>query len=1108
MSNQINYYTNNNDANNISTYDDSQVITQIVYNDKVIPIPTPLVSIERENLYYNQYWGNSDKIVLDGYTYGNGCSPFNKIVDNQKNILGIFNQNFGNFQIFERGPILSKTFTLQSPLYKISEFAADPTRKTFLNGLYGKKYIGYFTDDPYWFTTGTLQGEVNQLTNINNFSSNENSYSWQWLGYFKPSTTETYTFYTESSDSSILWVGNSSVINYNFQNLVVDNTGIHELQEKSGLVNLDAGIYYPIRIQFGEEFEGGSMTVSFSTPTISKTTDGLGYYYYDSGQSDYIENIYRNDFGYSVSIDSNGHTAVIGAPHDIYGETFISYKTENGWSSLISLTGTGYYHRGTLVKVNNSGNLVVSAESIKEGYPISTGVFCFYTGYKNDWTLVSTVNLEKPTGIFSSSMDINASGNILLVGSQLDDNEGINNIGSVYIFTGNNYNLKFCQRITGESISGNFGCAVALNDNGNVGIIGAKSSNLDTGLAWVITGNGIRWEKAFQLSGGNTGQTQFGNAVAINSSGNIIFVGHEFDENERGAVHIFTGDGNIWVEAAKISGDAENIRFGSAIDLNSSGNIGIISAMSDSNNGSVSIITGDKNNWNKISKIFLNRLEYGSEIFGYSISVNSTGNRIIVGNPNFDSKLSGSASLYEQDFDYEKIYENSGIIVRSINFNESNYAGLVDYTIELNSIRVSGNVIDPTNEFQFTENENKTISLSHSISAKGINTNLNQNKSNALNNAISFVRANTGLANVPSMQFISGNINKFYLQNFSESIDRLNAIYSVQETYTNNYLDNSLSGNLTYSIDINSGSESNSLEINIRGQYKGQKDGNINDLRNSLNVTGLITGVYNGYYNPVPLQYNITENTGENFINFDYSFDNINLPNPYYKYDSNISRDELEQIYNIQVRGDIIARGNRSYRYFLSTGNIINLTGQFISIASGILTGFKDFNNDSTISNLRLLSVNIEQNPNDGTISANASYDDKFMPTGNAVDASYNISVEAPRWYMNNQATCNVKGFHIINDFDITTLPKISANTSLKYKNITGINNENEIRSEIKNITKNIIPTNYNFNTKLQDSESYTKKYNSINSITEISYNLDKIDLSNENGLLPKFNTI
>jgi hypothetical protein len=1107
MSYQINY-TDNSDTNNISTYDGSEAITQIVYNNQLIPTPTPLVSIERENLYYNQYWGNSDKIVLNGYNYGNGCSPFDKIIDGQKDILGIFDENFGNFQIFERGPILSKTFTLQPPLYKSSKFAVDPVPKTLSNGLYGKRYVGYFTDFPTWFITGTLQGEVNQLTSINNFSNNADSYSWQWLGYFKPSTTETYTFYTESSDSSLVWVGNSA-INSPFENLVVNNSGIHGLKEESGLVNLDAGIYYPIKILFGEEFGQDSVTVSFSTPTIPKTTNGLGYYYYNSGSSDYIEDFYENHFGYSTSIDSNGHTVIIGAPHDTYGDVYISYKTENGWSSLISLTGTGYYHRGSLVKINNSGNLAVVAKDLTDAYPFSTGVFCFYTGYKDDWRLVSTVNSEKSTGIFSTSMDINASGNILLVGSKLDDDRGFNTTGSVYIFTGNNYNLKLCQRINGESISGNFGCAVALNDNGNIGIIGAMSNNINTGSAWVITGNGIRWEKAFQLSGRNTGETLFGNSVAINSSGNIIFVGHEFDQDQRGAVHIFTGSGNFWVEAAKISGDAEGDRFGSAIDLNSSGNIAIISSSADSPYGSISIITGQGNNWNKISKILANQEENeNNQFFGYSISINSTGNRIIVGMPNIASLASGGAYLYEQNFAYEKIYENSGIIVRSINFNESNYAGLVDYTIELNSTRVSGSVIDPTNEFQFTENENKTISLSHSISAKGINTNLNPNKSNALNNAIFFVRANTGLANVPSMKFISGNMNKFYLQNFSESIDRLNAIYSVQETYTNNYLDDSLSGNLTYSVDINSGSESNFLEINIKGQYKGPKNGNINDLRSTLNVTGLVTGAYNGYYNPIPLQYNITENTGENSINFDYSFDNINLPNPYYKYDSNISRDELEQVYNIQVRGDIIARGNRNYRYFLSTGNIVNLTGQFISIASGILTGFKDFNSDSTICNLRLLSLSIDQNPNDGTISASASYDDKFMPTGDAVDASYNISVEAPRWYMNNQATCNIKGFHIINDFDITTLPKISANTSLKYKDITGINNENILRSQIKNITKNIIPTNYNFNTKLQDSESYTKKYNSINSITEISYNLDKIDLSNENGLLPKFNTI
>jgi len=468
----------------------------------------------------------------------------------------------------------------------------------------------------------------------------------------------------------------------------------------------------------------------------------------------------------------------------------------------------------------------------------------------------------------------------------------------------------------------------------------------------------------------------------------------------------------------------------------------------------------------------------------------------------------GSINQARLIFSNERIYENSGIIVRSINFNESNYAGLIDYTIELNSIRPSGNIIDPTNEYNFTENENKTVSLSHNVSAKGINTSLNPSKSNAIDNAIFFVRSNTGLANVPTTQFISGANNKFYLQNFSESINRLNNVYSVQETYLSNLLNTGLSGSLTYTSDITSGADSNIVQISLRGQYKGPKNGNINDLRNSLNITGLLSGIYSGYYNPIPIQYSITENTGENLINFDYSFDNLNLPNPYFKYDTNISRDEIQQVYNIQVKGDILARGNRAYRYFLSTGSLTSLTGQMLNVASGILSGFKDFNNDTLVSNLRLLNVSIDRNPNNGTVSANVSYDDKYMPTGNFVDATYSVSVEAPHWYMNNQPTCNIKGYHIINDFDITTLPKLNINATFKAKDVKGISSESDLRGSAANLTSNIVPTNYNFNTQLNAVESYNKKYNNMTSLSEISYKLDKIDISNQNSLLPKFNTI
>ena len=151
------------------------------------------------------------------------------------------------------------------------------------NGLYGKRYVGYFNDDVNWFNTAPLHGDVNQLTEINNFTNAAENYSWQWLGYFKASSTENYTFYTNSDDASYLWVGNNATAGFTTANATVNNGGPHGANEvTSSPVSLVAGTYYPIRVQFGESSGGDFMTVSFSTSTITKRTNGLGYYYYNS----------------------------------------------------------------------------------------------------------------------------------------------------------------------------------------------------------------------------------------------------------------------------------------------------------------------------------------------------------------------------------------------------------------------------------------------------------------------------------------------------------------------------------------------------------------------------------------------------------------------------------------------------------------------------------------------------------------------------------------------------------------------------------------------------------------------------------------------------------
>jgi hypothetical protein len=168
------------------------------------------------------------------------------------------------------------------------------------NGLYGKRYLGYCggtgplgVDDPNWFATATLHGDVNQLTTFNRFSSSpdrnsESTYSWQWLGYFLASTNEDYTFYTNSDDESYLWIGSNATAGFTTANATVNNGTPHALQERSGSVSLIAGIYYPIRIQFGEAYGGDEISVSFTTPTIGRLnngttnySNGLGYFYYN-----------------------------------------------------------------------------------------------------------------------------------------------------------------------------------------------------------------------------------------------------------------------------------------------------------------------------------------------------------------------------------------------------------------------------------------------------------------------------------------------------------------------------------------------------------------------------------------------------------------------------------------------------------------------------------------------------------------------------------------------------------------------------------------------------------------------------------------------------------
>jgi hypothetical protein len=155
-------------------------------------------------------------------------------------------------------------------------------------GLYKTTYSGYFNDVPSFFATatpttfGTNPATSVQTTTISEAASDDGSnFSCQWLGYFLPSTTETYTFFTSSDDASYVWIGANAVSGFTTSNPIVNNGGAHAVQERSGTIALTAGVYYPIRIQFGEAGGGDELIFNFSSPTITKTTTVTNRVFYN-----------------------------------------------------------------------------------------------------------------------------------------------------------------------------------------------------------------------------------------------------------------------------------------------------------------------------------------------------------------------------------------------------------------------------------------------------------------------------------------------------------------------------------------------------------------------------------------------------------------------------------------------------------------------------------------------------------------------------------------------------------------------------------------------------------------------------------------------------------
>ena len=149
-------------------------------------------------------------------------------------------------------------------------------------------YNGYFDENVNYFSNAKSIGN-GYSDNFNDLSSataglkRENTgdlYSVEWNGFFVPNFTGNWQFKTRSDDKSYLWLGNNANSGYNINNTLVKNLRKNkESFSNEATIKLDANVYYPIRIQFGNKGGPDYFQLFIKSPNGSYTTNGSGLFF-------------------------------------------------------------------------------------------------------------------------------------------------------------------------------------------------------------------------------------------------------------------------------------------------------------------------------------------------------------------------------------------------------------------------------------------------------------------------------------------------------------------------------------------------------------------------------------------------------------------------------------------------------------------------------------------------------------------------------------------------------------------------------------------------------------------------------------------------------------
>ena len=375
-------------------------------------------------------------------------------------------------------------------------------------------------------------------------------------------------------------------------------------------------------------------------------------------------------FGGSVSISSDGNTAIVGAVSEDTGGTYAGAAYIFVWNGTmweeqqkIQATNTQeYYCFGNSVSISSDGNTaIIGSYCQAAGAGVyNVGAAYLFTRSGNTWTeqqKIMASDAEEDDN-FGYSVSISSDGNTAIVGAYREDTGG-SSAGAAYIFKvdGTTWTQQAKIQADDKQASDNFGYSVSISSSGNTSIVGAYSEDTggsNAGAAYIFRLDGTWIQQGKILASDNESGDSFGYSVSISSDGNSAIVGASYEDTgatNAGAAYIFRWDNATWIEQAKIQASDKQASdfFGYSVSISSDGNHAIVGAYYEDTGstdaGAAYMFRWTGTTWIEQAKIQASDKQENDR-FGNSVSISSDGNTSIVGAYSEDTGGSDAGAVY------------------------------------------------------------------------------------------------------------------------------------------------------------------------------------------------------------------------------------------------------------------------------------------------------------------------------------------------------------------------------------------------------------------------------------------------------------------------------